>query len=128
MTEKSKEALIQSLPEHNTQKDVILALIEKGINSLGRLSKIRDCLPYSMSDRSLTGRLSDLYDEGRIKPTPEEDGRYTVWAVVTNESEREHIKQLRRIEKYRAWVKRGEQDFADFIPSRVMLELTMIEI
>lgn len=46
------------------------------------------------------------------------------------ESHREliEIKNMRVTEKYKAWLKRGEEEFAHLIPSRVLLELSMIEI
>ena len=65
----------------------------------------------AISHQTLTSCLSNLHDEGLIKVVGQEkkDNRYySIYAYISNESEREHTITLRRVEKYIQWLKKAE--------------------
>lgn len=114
MTTASKQAYEDILPKVGTIKRRILNQIQR---SLSYSRQGLTTIPYIQQENGIsystaTARVSELYDEGLIFASGTHDG-YTIWLVTPHESV-EAIKRHRRIEKYKAWKKKGEE-FKDLI-------------
>lgn len=58
----------------------------------------------------ISGRLSELNDEGVIKCIHNPIARFSIYELVTDEQEAEIIRQARYQEKYLAWLKKGREE------------------
>lgn len=115
-TEKSIKALKESKEVRSTCKRKILTLLEK--ESL-RTDELIDKLPeYAKS--TITGRISDLNDEGHITPSKEfaNETNKTLYRL-TYSSEREIIAEQRKKERFNQWLK-NSVEFEDWMPTEVM--------
>lgn len=87
-----------------------------------------------MSHQTLTSAISHLEDCGMVKIVdqkqyPEIKGsHYSVYEYVKTEEERNELIEKRSAEKYKAWIKRGMDEFREFMPSSLIFELTTLPV
>ena len=117
MTTASKQAYEDILPRVGTIKRHVLEAIKtvrlKGwYADIPRIQFELETQGVNIGYSTLTARLSDLYDDGLIVEV-DSNSKYSVWNLASPEI-RSQVKKLRRIEKYKAWKKKGEE-FKDLI-------------
>ena len=116
MTLQSHKALIDSKEARESCARKILNLLE--VEPLRTDELILKLPKYAKS--TVTGRISDLNDEGLITPTTEcgYKGRNTLYRL-TYSMEKEKVILARKKERFRQWLNQSVE-FQDWMPSEVM--------
>ena len=85
---------------------------------------------FGIAHQTLTSRLSELQDNGLIKVIGEKQGNesvYSVYAYVSDSSEREMLADERKKEKFTQWMDRGLNEFWDLLPLSVKINLKQMK-
>ena len=116
MTLKKIKALKESVEARKSCARLIMKLLE--VEPLRTDELIKSLPQYAKS--TVTGRISDLNDEGHITPSKEfgNETNNTLYRL-TYSSEREAIILGRKKERFRQWLN-NSVEFQDWMPSEVM--------
>lgn len=104
-TNASTEALITNRDLFKSVKEKVYDTIK--VRPMINTSVLKDVL--RLKHQTLTARLSDLQDEGRINDMGT-DGKYSMWAIVPADFV-ESYKQGRKLKKFQQWLNKGIKDY-----------------
>lgn len=82
----------------------VVERLNTGVQTLDTL-----CIAVGKTFNQISGRLSELNDEGVIKCIHNPTARFSIYQLVTDEEEAEIIRKARFEEKRQAWIKKGKE-------------------